>query len=247
MMIGFHRETIFDLTINKIIERYFKRFMITVSIICLPLLVLGFSKYISFELIWALLIILFIIFVPKKLIEKRIRWIVVSFLLVQLFVSAYIVTIKNYKLFNHTFDFLIKNFGAEILVTLIISFFALVRKLWVSQHKTKLMDKHELKIESLVWSPDKQSVCFIIGDRDKRELNILDVNKQKNIKIEIRKAKDQTPVWSPNGDKIALVSFKDGKNEIYIINVDGTNFQKVTEQELEALIPQKIDVSENDV
>ena len=144
-------------------------------------------------------------------------------------------------MYNRFLDFamnIFENFIAEI--GMAITLFALIL---CREIVRKLRSRHKLKAESVVWSPAKKKVCYLIKTNGKREINIYNVNAGELIKVAVSIADGQLPEWSPDGRKLAFVSDQDGNKEIYVVDADGSNLRRITDDPAEDVCPQWSDDS----
>ncbi len=63
----------------------------------------------------------------------------------------------------------------------------------------------------------------------------MDIDGTKLTQLTINSASCSHPTWSNNHEKIAFVSEMDGNRELYMVNVDSSNLQRLTNNELRIL------------
>ncbi|HEX9703654.1 MAG TPA: BamA/TamA family outer membrane protein [Gemmatimonadales bacterium] len=79
------------------------------------------------------------------------------------------------------------------------------------------------------FSPDGNAFAIAVKHRDKDDLVILDIRKDREERrIEIPLNGLQTPTWSPDGQRLAFIGFDGGLSDLYIVNRDGTELKRLT-------------------
>ncbi len=81
------------------------------------------------------------------------------------------------------------------------------------------------------YSPDGRQIVYM-SERDKnRDLYIMNLDGEDEIRLTDGLAHDYEPAWSPMGDQITFVSRRTGDSEIFIMNADGSDQIALTDSE----------------
>ncbi len=90
---------------------------------------------------------------------------------------------------------------------------------------SQLTQNNDSSTYSLSWSPDSQSIAFVIKAKKGDNLAVINVfdktiTELKNIETGLN---IKAPIWSPDGTKVLFEAFNRQETKLKIINSDGTN------------------------
>lgn len=90
------------------------------------------------------------------------------------------------------------------------------------------------------WSPDSTQIAFTSNRDGNDEIYVIAVSdgpeadgNAPRLLTDNRGGQDVDPTWSPDGSRIAFVSDRDGNDEIYVMNADGTDQQRLTNNDVD--------------
>jgi TolB protein len=98
------------------------------------------------------------------------------------------------------------------------------------EHQTRLTFNRSLNI-SPAWSPDRRLIAFTSWAIGNADVFVAATYQTLNVQRPARgsdRVMNSLPAWSPDGRRIAFVSNRDGNDEIYVMNADGSNVQRLT-------------------
>ena len=85
---------------------------------------------------------------------------------------------------------------------------------------------------SPVWHPDGDILAFVTTRDGNAEIYVADANDDTPAeRLTINEASDTEPVWSPDGSRIAFVTDLFGNTEIMVMDDDGTNQNRLTQND----------------
>ena len=88
------------------------------------------------------------------------------------------------------------------------------------------------------FSPDGRYFAIAAKHKDRDDLVILDVKKDKELRrIRIPFNGLTTPSWSPDGSRIVFTGYDGGLSDLFIVNTDGTGLQRLTHDKYADLEP----------
>ena len=91
---------------------------------------------------------------------------------------------------------------------------------------------------SPAWSPDGDILTFVTTRDGNAEIYIADAaDDAPPQRLTINEASDTEPVWSPDGDRIAFVTDLFGNSEIMIMDDDGSNQNRLTQNDVRDYSP----------
>jgi TolB protein len=88
-------------------------------------------------------------------------------------------------------------------------------------------------MSQILWSPDSR--WLVVSGDTTSDLFLLDPASDAATPINLTNSSSVTetdPFWSPDGTQLAFVVRRGIDREIYVVNVDGTNLQRVTYNEV---------------
>lgn len=89
------------------------------------------------------------------------------------------------------------------------------------------------------WSPDGRRFAYVVFDKGRNELVLLDVDRpklQEQFSIESLKA-FSSPVWSPDGKTILLNGLKGGKPDLFLYHLQSRKLEQLTDDHFAELQP----------
>src|SRR5437016_6370868 len=88
------------------------------------------------------------------------------------------------------------------------------------------------------FSPDGQSFAIAVKHRDRDDLVILDVTRDREIgRIRIPLNGVTSPSWSPDGRQLVFTGYDGGLSDLFIVNRDGTDLRRLTNDRYADLHP----------
>lgn len=104
------------------------------------------------------------------------------------------------------------------------------------KNEKQYLDTEYLYIGSFDWSPDGNFAvlsldkdCLATSSQCNLDLYLYDIAQKKLKPLLVSLEDEWFPSWSPDGKKIAYASNKDGDYDIFVMDQDGSNIQKLTE------------------
>src|SRR4029077_5366799 len=86
--------------------------------------------------------------------------------------------------------------------------------------------------------PDGRYFAIAVKHRDRDELVILDVPKDKEVgRIVVPLNGLTTPAWSPDGKQLVFTGYDGGISDLFIVNADGSGLRRLTNDKFAALQP----------
>jgi Tol biopolymer transport system component len=82
-------------------------------------------------------------------------------------------------------------------------------------------------LNDLSWSPDGTRLMFT-NVEVRVSIYVMELASNRITQLTDEAHHNETPMWSPDGRQIVFVSNRDGNLELYIMNADGTNQQRLT-------------------
>src|SRR3989449_1080846 len=88
------------------------------------------------------------------------------------------------------------------------------------------------------FSPDGRYFAIAAKRKDRDDLVILDVKKDKEVRrIRVPLNGLTTPSWSPDGKRLVFTGYDGGLSDLFIVNADGTNLHRLTNDKYADLEP----------